>query len=423
MGAWRPQRGQNVYDGLRGQIASAIQGSRFFQAHRQAETALRHEKDLSDTIIASLPGIFYMYDDQGRLVRWNKKYEEITGYSTEELLRTHFAHFYAPEDADQFMVQMRKAFSDGSAEFEVALMTRDGEKIPYYFTGVRAQIEDQIYLVGMGIDITERTRAEQDLQEYQEHLEELVEKRTAELRAINEQLIILSSVKDTFVTNVSHELRTPIASLKLYAYLMDRRPEKREIYIASLKRETSRLEKLIEGVLLLSRLDQRRVNVNPELFDLNDLAHEYLIDRTPLAESNQLTLMLDPTPDLPRAKADRQLLGEILSILLTNAFSYTPAGEKVIISTVTAGDGDEQWLGFSVTDSGPGILPDEQKHMFERFYRGKAARDSGTPGTGLGLAIAKEIVELHHGRIEVHSDGKPGHGAKFSVWLPANPDD
>lgn len=283
---------------------------------------------------------------------------------------------------------------------------------------IAAAIENARLYGSVQQELAERKRAEQALQKYREHLEELVEQRTAELRSTNEQLIVLSKIKDEFVSNVSHELRTPIASLKLYAYLMDRRPEKRETYIASLKRETNRLEKLIEGVLMLSRLDQHRVNVNPEPFNLNDLAQEYVIDRTPLAESNQLTLTLDAMPDLPPVKADQQLLGEVLSILLTNAFNYTPAGGKVIISTSTASDSGKQWLGFSVIDSGPGIPPGEHKHMFERFYRGKVARDSGTPGTGLGLAIAREIVELHEGRIEVYSEGEPGHGAKFSVWLP-----
>lgn len=284
---------------------------------------------------------------------------------------------------------------------------------------VAAAIENARLYGSVQQELAERKRAEQNLQKYREHLEELIEQRTAQLRATNEQLLILSNVKDEFVSNVSHELRTPIASLKLYAYLMDRRPEKRETYIASLKRETSRLEKLIEGVLLLSRLDQHRVNVNPEPFDLNSLAQEYVTDRTPLAENNQLTLAFEPTPDLPQVKADQQLLGEVLSILLTNAFNYTPAGGWVSINTHAVSDGNKKWIGFSVVDSGPGIPIDEQKHMFERFYRGKVARDSGTPGTGLGLAIAREIVDLHRGRIEVYSEGEPQCGTKFSVWLPA----
>jgi signal transduction histidine kinase len=76
------------------------------------------------------------------------------------------------------------------------------------------------------------------------------------------------------------------------------------------------------------------------------------------------------------------------------------------------------WAGFSVVDTGPGIPPEEQPHLFERFFRGKAGRESGAPGTGLGLPIAREIVERHHGTIEVLSNSTPGSGATFTVWLP-----
>jgi signal transduction histidine kinase len=78
----------------------------------------------------------------------------------------------------------------------------------------------------------------------------------------------------------------------------------------------------------------------------------------------------------------------------------------------------EQWVGFSVADTGPGIPPDEQAQLFSRFFRGMVGRESGMPGTGLGLAIAKQIVDLHAGRIEVASEGVPGRGTTFSVWLP-----
>lgn len=77
------------------------------------------------------------------------------------------------------------------------------------------------------------------------------------------------------------------------------------------------------------------------------------------------------------------------------------------------------WTGLRVSDTGPGIEPDEQSRLFERFFRGKSGRESGVPGTGLGLAIVKEIVDRHSGRIEIESEGVPGKGTAFTVWLPA----
>lgn len=138
-----------------------------------------------------------------------------------------------------------------------------------------------------------------------------------------------------------------------------------------------------------------------------------------LAESKPLSLSLKAARKLPQTEADPGLLGEALSVLLTNAFNYTPPGGEVVIGTRTRKKGSQRWVGFSVGDTGPGILSDEQPRLFERFFRGEAGRTSGAPGTGLGLAIAKEIVELHHGLIEVESAGIPGQGATFTIWLPA----
>jgi signal transduction histidine kinase len=117
-------------------------------------------------------------------------------------------------------------------------------------------------------------------------------------------------------------------------------------------------------------------------------------------------------------QADEGLIGQVLSILLTNAFNYTPADGQVTVSTHSYQSDGKQWAGFRVSDTGPGIAPEDQRHIFERFYRGEAGHASGVPGTGLGLAIAHEIVARHQGRIEVTSDGVPGNGTTFTVWLP-----
>ncbi len=260
------------------------------------------------------------------------------------------------------------------------------------------------------------------VQRHAAELEERVNERTAELHAANQRLQGLSQIKDEFVSNVSHELRTPISNLKLYHKLLDLKPERSETYLITLQRETRRLEDLIEGLLMLSRLDQERVQLTLAPVDLNALAQAYVTDRAPLADSRELKLSFQPTPDLPPARADEKLIGQVLSVLLTNAFNYTPGGGAVIVSTLVAdaaADGTPKQVGLSVVDNGLGIPQEEHSRMFERFFRGKAGRDSNISGTGLGLAIAREIVDRHGGRIEVESSGVPGSGAAFTVWLPA----
>lgn len=197
------------------------------------------------------------------------------------------------------------------------------------------------------------------------------------------------------------------------------RPEKLDSYSATLRRETNRLYILIEELLNLSRLDQEQVEFVLSKFDLNSTIETYLSDRTLLATQQGINLNFIPDAELPKIKVDENLLGQVLSILFTNAINYTPLNNKVSVITQTQKLNGQQWTGFCVQDSGPGIQSDELDKLFNRFYRGKVGRESGVPGTGLGLAIAHEIVKRHGGYIEVESEGITGKGTKFKVWLPA----
>lgn len=256
-------------------------------------------------------------------------------------------------------------------------------------------------------DVTERRRAEQ-----------MLEERSEQLEAANEELRILSQVKDEFVANVSHELRTPLTNIKLYHDLLVRYPHRQEQYLAVLQRETDRLETLIEDLLLLSRLDREVVELKFETVDLNVLVENMVHDRQALVESRGLTVAVRLLATAVLVQADATLISQALSVLLTNATNYTPSGGAIEVYTEVVCNNDRDWAGFCVQDTGPGILPAEQAKLFSRFFRGEAAHSSHTAGTGLGLAIAKEIIDRHHGRITVESTGIPGEGAAFHVWLP-----
>ena len=186
-----------------------------------------------------------------------------------------------------------------------------------------------------------------------------------------------------------------------------------------LHRDIERLNVLIEDLLRLSRLQQGRAELDLKPFDINGLAAQCVEDRGPLAESQQLSMALDSAPDLPPVTADPGLLWQALSVLVTNAVNYTPAGGRITIGTHLREEDGTRWVGFSVRDTGPGIPPDELPQLFTRFFRGSVGRGSGASGTGLGLAIAREIVDRHAGRIEIESEGVPGKGTVFTVWLPA----
>jgi PAS domain S-box-containing protein len=273
-------------------------------------------------------------------------------------------------------------------------------------------IADQLAITIENAQLYEELAARRDF------LEKAVGERTRELTAANEQLQALSRVKDEFVSDVSHELRTPITTLMLHHSLLERNPAGLDRSLPVLHRETERLHNIIENLLRLSRLDQDQVSLDPAPIDLNVLASQYFSDRLLLAEGRGLRMTFAGQGDLPAVLADEGLLGQVMGILLTNALNYTPGGGSVEVSTQLVEEDGQPWVTFSVSDTGPGIPPDEVPRLFERFFRGQAGRESGEPGTGLGLAIAKEIVERHQGRIEVGGEGKPDKGATLTVWLP-----
>jgi signal transduction histidine kinase len=243
-----------------------------------------------------------------------------------------------------------------------------------------------------------------------------VAERTRELSEANERLRELDRLKDRFVSNVSHELRTPLANIKLYAGLLKHgKPEKFYHYLESLRRDTLRLEKLIEDLLELSQLNADTVAIIPNPIDVNHLIESLIADRANLVAERGLSLHLELGSNLPTALGDPWRLEQVLSILLANAMNYTPQGGTIAIRTSWQEDDRQEWVTFTVEDTGLGITAEELPHVFERFYRGTAGRQSGAPGTGLGLAICKEIVDRLGGRITVESE--PGHGTTFTVWL------
>lgn len=232
----------------------------------------------------------------------------------------------------------------------------------------------------------------------------------------------LDRLKSKFVANVSHELRTPLSNIKLYASLLEMgKPENRSQYLDVLKREELRLEHLIEGLLMLSRIDLAKVQVRRMPLDVDALARQLVADRQALAASKGLTLEHETQAEpLPKVLADEAMLSQVLTNLMSNAMNYTLEGGKVTVRTETqraAGEVSEVWVTLTVRDTGVGVSPADLEHLFERFYRGQAANQTGAPGTGLGLAICEEIISRHEGRITVESE--LGQGSAFTVWLPA----
>jgi len=261
--------------------------------------------------------------------------------------------------------------------------------------------------------VLERAQLIAERDRYQQELEQM----TVELRSALEQAQAADRAKSQFVSSVSHELRTPLTSIRLYLSLLQTASEiRRKTYLDSLTRETMRLQTLIEGLLDISRLDLGKTKTQPRPTNLNELLTTLFTDRAKLFAEHRLTLHLDTAANLCTSLSDPKLIEQVATNLLTNAMNYTAAGGKVWLRTEMQPFNNQQWVTFSVQDTGPGITAEEQTHLFERFYRGSTGQNSNAPGTGLGLAICKEIVNLHRGHITL--DSTVGTGSTFTVWLP-----
>jgi signal transduction histidine kinase len=153
---------------------------------------------------------------------------------------------------------------------------------------------------------------------------------------------------------------------------------------------------------------------------VNYLTAELVQDRILMAAQRELVVDCQLCRDPLIALIDPARFTQVVSNLMTNALNYTPAGGLVTVSTAEAQQADAAWITITIRDTGHGISAAETPQLFDRFFRGAASREVGTPGTGLGLAICKELVEQMGGHITLES--RVGQGAAFTVWLkPAIP--
>ena len=228
-----------------------------------------------------------------------------------------------------------------------------------------------------------------------------------------EELRRLSFLRADFVSLVSHELRGPMASVIGAAATLRRRwlvlsPEQRESFLALIEEETSRLAELIGDVLDTSRVDAGTFTYSFDDVDVGELVHEVATVADVGAE--EVEVRAEVAAPLPPVRADRARLRQLLMNLVTNAVKYTDAGDEVEVRAAA----ENGAVAVSVTDHGPGISPEDQRLIFEKF--GRAGTGRSKPGTGLGLFIARSIAEAHGGSLEVRS--QRGQGATFTVRLP-----
>jgi signal transduction histidine kinase len=230
----------------------------------------------------------------------------------------------------------------------------------------------------------------------------------------NQRLREADRMKDEFVALISHDLRTPLTSIMGYLELAlenQELPETERRYLEVVERNSERLMHLVNDLLFVARLEAGEMDIHFDELDLATVVRHAVEEAGPRARAKEIVLESE-TDSVPNVSADRRRMFQLLDNLVGNAIRFTPAGGKVAVRLSRRAE----FARLEVEDSGIGIAPEDQEHLFERFFRAENTRDGHVAGTGLGLYIAHAIVEAHDGRIDVSST--LGVGTCFCVELP-----
>jgi len=387
---------------------------------KQAEEELWRAKEFNQTLIHLSPAFFVAIGPDGRTIMMNESMLDALGYRADEVAGKDYLSMFVPEEDREMLGEVfRHIVVQKEATVNInRVLTKDGRRLTCEWRGLpvfRGEYYD--FFLGVGIDITERKRAEEELERYRKHLEALVKERTAELLQARDLAESANRAKSVFLANMSHEIRTPMNAVLGFAQLLERDPSLSSVArnkVATIMKSGEHLLSIINDILEMSRIEAGRIEVNTQPVDLHDLLHDLAAMLRLRAEEKGLAFTLDLADDLCRyIMADLGKLRQILINLLGNAVKFTIKG-SIAMRAFSSGTNR---IAIEVQDTGIGISPKELEklfHPFERTIRGEQTAG----GTGLGLAISREYAHLMGGEITVVSSIGAGSSFRFEFQAP-----
>jgi PAS domain S-box-containing protein len=337
------------------------------------------EKRQSEMILQNIADGILFTDTNANILYANSAWEQITGYSLDEVIGKNPNFLQSGETPPSLFQEMWNTVSKGN-QWSGVFHNRRKDGSIYQAESTIAPVTNAMgvsYFVEIQRDVTEARQ--------------------------------LAEIKDRFMANLTHDLGNPVSVLKTSLFLLKRDDAHRDDYLTRIERETNRLADLITDLMTLTEMDRQAFAMTLLPVNLNELITQVVLQQQPLAAEKGLTLNFNPGPMNRPVSADTKQLERVVVNLIANAINYTREGEITITTRQ-----DPTHTEFSVRDTGIGINSHDLPHIFERFFRADAARNI-SKGTGLGLPIVKEIVELHGGKITVHSVA--GEGTEFTVCI------
>jgi hypothetical protein len=346
-------------------------------------------------------------DVEGVITGWNPQAETTFGWRAEEvigrpLVETVVPHTHRAAHAEG--LRHWRETGEGAvlnSRIEIQALHRDGRLIPVEVAIVPVAVGEETTFSGFIRDISERKRAQEDL----ERALQVEREAAARLRALDE-------MKDTFLQAVSHDLRTPLAAILGLAITLERgdvglEPEETRELAGRIEHNARRLERLVTNLLDLDRLARGVLTPAFEPTDLGDLVRRMVAESDP-----SLREQVEVSTETVIVPVDAPKVERIVENLLVNAVRHTPAGTSIHVSVTATDDG----ALIVVEDEGGGVPRELRERVFEEFRQGTDGPQA-SPGVGVGLTLVRRFAEMHHGRAWVEE--RDGGGASFRVFLPA----
>ncbi len=372
-------------------------------AGKLAEARLDEQLHFSRQVLDTLPVPLYFKDTQGRYQGFNKAFADFFGIEPNLWIGRHVRDLLPPQLAEQHVARDEEVFARGGRQsYEIELITPAGARYDTLYNKAALTRPDGSVrgLVGTIMDISERKRWE------------------AEILRAKEAAENANRAKSDFLANMSHEIRTPmngVIGMTELALDTELTEEQRD-YLEAVQMSANALLSIIDDILDFSKIEAGRLDVEQIPFDLEKVCADALRTVAVRADQKGLELLARRGPGVPRRLlGDPGRLRQILLNLLGNAIKFTERGEIEVAVELAEPGAAGQVLHFCVSDTGIGIAPEKQEHIFEAFAQEDSSTTRRFGGTGLGLTICSRLCELMGGRIWV--DSVPGQGSAFHFTL------